>query len=251
MPADANGAVESVVVKTTGIAGFGDITFPCDEDSQAAEYHYELREVKGSQEKIRYDETVYHITVKVSYQETSGNKKAVIESVTYTTDDPQDVKTVGESFVYSFTNVYDNIEKMDIPVSKIWVDENNQDGLRPESISVELYADGQETGNVLILNKGNNWSGRWTDLPKTRNGQEIFYTIKEVKTEGYTAAITGDAANGFTITNTHKPEVTSIEGSKVWKDADNQEGKRPDSITVNLLANGVKQDNREVTKKDN
>lgn len=251
MPADANGTVKSVVVKSTGIAGFGDITFPCDEDSQAAEYHYELREVKGSQEKIRYDETVYHITVKVSYQETSGNKKAVIESVTYTTDDPQDMKTVGESFVYSFTNVYDNIEKMDIPVSKIWVDENNQDGLRPESISAELYADGQETGNVLILNKGNNWSGRWTDLPKTRNGQEILYTIKEVKTKGYDAAITGDAANGFTITNTHKPEVTSIEGSKVWKDADNQDGKRPDSITVNLLANGEKQDNREVTEKDN
>ena len=251
MPADANGAVKSVVVKSTGIAGFGDITFPCDEDSQAAEYHYELREVKGSQEKISYDETVYHITVKVSYQETSGNKKAVIESVTYTTDDSQDVKTVGESFVYSFTNVYDNIEKIDIPVSKIWVDENNQDGLRPESIRAELYADGQETGNVLILNKGNNWSGRWTDLPKTRNGQEILYTIKEVKTEGYTAAITGDAENGFTITNTHKPEVISIEGSKVWKDADNQDGKRPDSITVNLLADGVKKESREVTEKDN
>ncbi len=240
MPADVNGTVKSVVVKSTGIAGFGDITFPCDEDSQAAEYHYELREVKGSQEKISYDETVYHITVKVSYQETSGNKKAVIESVTYTTDDSQDVKTVGESFVYSFTNVYDNIEKMDIPVSKIWVDENNQDGLRPESISVELYADGQETGNVLILNKGNNWSGRWTDLPKTRNGQEILYTIKEVKTKGYDAAITGDAANGFTITNTHKPEVTSIEGSKVWKDHDNWGGMRPESITVNLYADGEK-----------
>lgn len=250
MPADANGAVKSVVVKSTGIAGFGDITFPCDEDSQATEYHYELKEVKGSQEKITYDETVYHITVKVSYQETSGNKKAVIESVTYTTDDSQDVKPVGESFVYSFTNVYDNIEKIDIPVSKIWVDENDQDGLRPESVKTELYADGQTTGNVLTLNKGNNWSGRWTDLPKTKNGQEIVYTVKEAEVAGYTSSVKGDAANGFTITNTHKPEVTSIEGSKVWKDKENQDGKRPDSITVNLYADGELKETKTISGKD-
>ena len=250
MPADANGAVKSVVVKSTGIAGFGDITFPCDEDSQATEYHYELKEVKGSQEKITYDETVYHITVKVSYQETSGNKKAVIESVTYTTDDSQDVKPVGESFVYSFTNVYDNIEKIDIPVSKIWVDENDQDGLRPESVKTELYADGQTTGNVLTLNKGNNWSGRWTDLPKTKNGQEIVYTVKEAEVAGYTSSVKGDAANGFTITNTHKPEVTSIEGSKVWKDKENQDGKRPDSITVNPYADGELKETKTISGKD-
>ena len=38
-----------------------------------------------------------------------------------------------------------------------------------------------------------------------------------------------------TLTNTHTPELTSITGTKTWKDADNQDGKRPESITVNLL----------------
>ncbi len=39
-----------------------------------------------------------------------------------------------------------------------------------------------------------------------------------------------------TLTNTHTPELTSITGTKTWKDADNQDGKRPESITVNLFA---------------
>ena len=50
--------------------------------------------------------------------------------------------------------------------------------------------------------------------------------------------ITGDAANGFTITNTHAPETISLSGVKTWDDAGDQEGRRPSSITVRLYADG-------------
>ncbi|PNZ72272.1 Cna B-type domain-containing protein, partial [Mammaliicoccus stepanovicii] len=52
------------------------------------------------------------------------------------------------------------------------------------------------------------------------------------------------------ITNTYKPESTKVSGEKVWKDHDNQDGKRPEKVTVNLLANGEKIDSVEVSEQD-
>ena len=67
---------------------------------------------------------------------------------------------------------------------------------------------------------------------------------------GYTSVTAGDATNGFTITNTHVLETTDISGTKTWDDADNQDGMRPQSITVNLLADGQKVAEKQVTEAD-
>ena len=44
----------------------------------------------------------------------------------------------------------------------------------------------------------------------------------------------------------NQKEKTSVSGQKAWNDNDNQDGKRPSKITVNLLANGVKVASKEV-----
>ena len=44
----------------------------------------------------------------------------------------------------------------------------------------------------------------------------------------------------------NQKEKTSVSGQKTWNDNDNQDGKRPSKITVNLLANGVKVASKEV-----
>jgi len=49
----------------------------------------------------------------------------------------------------------------------------------------------------------------------------------------------------------HKAEKVSISGSKTWDDAENQAGKRPDSIVVNLLADDEPIDSKKVTANDN
>ena len=51
---------------------------------------------------------------------------------------------------------------------------------------------------------------------------------------------------GYVLYECHTPEEINIEGTKTWEDASNQDGKRPESITVNLLANGEKVDSIEV-----
>jgi len=149
---------------------------------------------------------------------------------------------------FTFTNTITG--KVSIPVTKAWEDANDQDGIRPESVTVKLLADGEDTGKTEELNAANQWTATFGDLDEYKEGQKIVYTIEEVDVTGYTSVITGDAETGYTITNTHTPEVIDINGSKTWDDNDNQDGARPESITIRLLANGTEIDSKTVTEAD-
>ncbi|WP_406708767.1 Cna B-type domain-containing protein [Trueperella pyogenes] len=140
---------------------------------------------------------------------------------------------------YNVTNTY-TPGKTSVGVAKSWQDRHDQDGLRPESVQVQLLADGKPVeGKVLTLKAANNWAGTFTELEEFKAGKKIAYSVAEVNVpKGYTSQVAGDATRGYTVTNTHTPAVTAIPVLKVWDDADNKDGLRPDSITVRLLANG-------------
>ncbi len=134
-------------------------------------------------------------------------------------------------------------------VTKVWNDNDNQDGVRPDSIKVELLANGKETGNTATLSSDNNWTHEFTNLKKYTNNKEINYTVKEIsKVNGYTTTYSSD---GLTITNTHEVEKTSHTVTKVWDDNSNQDNLRPASITVRLYANGTSTDKTAVLNSDN
>ena len=140
-----------------------------------------------------------------------------------------------------FTITNTNTEKVDVPVKKEWV------GPKAGPVTVHLLADGVDTGKTVTLNEAGNWKGSFDGLRKYKaDGTEIVYTVKEEDVANYTNAITGDATTGFTITNTNTEKV-SVSGTKTWNDNNNQDGKRPVSITVNLLKNGTKVDSKTVT----
>ena len=163
------------------------------------------------------------------------------------------VYTISEDTVADYTTVVDgyNItnthtpEKISISGSKTWDDADNQDGKRPESITVRLFADGTEVTSKTVT-ANDNWSWSFTDLDKYNSGTEIVYTISEDTVADYTTVV-----NGYDVTNTHTPEKISISGSKTWDDASNQDGKRPSSITVRLLADGRVVSHKKITEKDN
>lgn len=135
-------------------------------------------------------------------------------------------------------------EKVEIKVVKNWV------GPEKEQVTVKLLADGQDTGKTLELNRQQNWMGSFTNLDSVKaDGTEINYSIEEVTIAGYQSVITGDAKTGFTITNTNVEKI-SVEGTKTWDDNNNQDGKRPTQITINLLKNGVKVSSKNVTAAD-
>lgn len=153
----------------------------------------------------------------------------------------------GDTAQAVFTN---NLSRISIAVTKNWQDNSDQDGIRPDEITVMLLANGEETGRILALNEENNWVGGFTDLDEYKDGKKIVYTIRENPVDGYETAISGDAQSGFIVTNTHIPQTIHVSGSKIWDDENDQDGNRPDSITIRLYANGVEVSSRAVTAED-
>ena len=168
------------------------------------------------------------------------------------------VYAITENAVEDYSTEYDGYnvinthapEETSVTVTKVWQDNNDQDGIRPEEIVVVLVADGHKTLKTLKLNAENNWTGSFTELDKFKRGEEIVYTVEEKSVKGYESVVSGDAAIGFTVTNTHNPETVDVAGSKTWKDHNNQDGARPESITVHLLKNGQVIDTKVVTEAD-
>lgn len=155
--------------------------------------------------------------------------------------------TVAEEPVDGYTSAVDGsnitnthkVERTSVSVEKKWSDASNQDGVRPSSVSVQLYANGKVSGDPVTLDAANSWKHTWSGLDRNAAGKAITYTVKEVSIPGgYVSEISGDAASGYTITNKHTPGVTAVCGVKTWDDNDDQDGVRPKSITVNLLADG-------------
>ncbi len=162
------------------------------------------------------------------------------QEITYTiTEDAVDKYTT-EINGYDVTNTHEP-EEIEISGSKTWNDANNQDGFRPETITIRLLANGDEVA-VAVVGEAEGWAWKFSELPKYEAGEEITYTITEDAVDKYTTEI-----NGYDVTNTHEPEKTTIVGFKTWKDNNDQDGNRPDSIVVNLHANGELIDSQTVT----
>ena len=219
------------VVETVTNAADGTVTFsPISYDeSQVGTHKYTISEVAGSEPGVTYDTTVQEVEVKVE-------KVSATELKATASKEAKDLV---------FTNKY-TPAKTEVSVKKVWKDADNQDGKRPTSITVKLLADGQDTGKTLELTEANGWAGSFTDLDADKDGASIKYTVVEEPVTGYTSEVTGDATSGFIITNTYTPETVDVTVTKNWNDADNQDGKRPDKITVNLLADGTKVGSREI-----
>ena len=137
-----------------------------------------------------------------------------------------------------------HMTKVTFNIHKDWNDLDDNDGKRPESITVRLLRNGTEIDSATIT--GPEWNASFADLDKyDSNGNEYDYTISEDPVEYYAEVplIEYKENNNINITNTHELEtVEDIIVRKVWKDNNNKNNNRPTSIHVNLLADGEKVD---------
>ena len=141
-------------------------------------------------------------------------------------------------------------EKISIKASKKWDDAENQDGKRPANVVVKLYKEvGGQKSEVAnrTLTEADQWATEFTNLNKYEKGQEVVYSLEEDAVPHYQSQVTGNAADGFVVTNTYKPETIKISGQKKWDDADNQDGKRPNAVRVKILKGQDIVDVQEVT----
>ena len=157
-----------------------------------------------------------------------------------TEEDQYTVTTSGDAasgFVFKASHVPAAAE---ITAAATWDDAENQDGVRPETVGAELYADGKATGDKVTLNAENNWTASFGEKELKKDGKTIEYTVQVSEVENYTCDVTGSGAKGFSLKYTHKTAVVNVTVSTVWNDKENQDGNRPTSYSVQLMADGVK-----------
>ncbi|MBQ6257499.1 MAG: Cna B-type domain-containing protein [Clostridia bacterium] len=146
-------------------------------------------------------------------------------------------------------------------VTKVWDDGNNTSGVRPASITVQLYRsdnfNAPMAGKDIVLSAANSWTGGWTDLD-----ERYTYKVQEKTAGGY--AVSYSPANGVyavaegrntdgdtvTITNTRvTPPTGSIEVKKVWQDERGNAltSDLPESVQIELNRTAVQSGGTSVT----
>ncbi len=133
---------------------------------------------------------------------------------------------VASDFEASF-NIHDDFEHFNGAV--VWDDTNDQDGVRPDSVTVNLM-NGNTVERTQTVSADDDWTFDFYAEPSAGD-----YSISQESVDGYDTVVAGSIENGYTITNTHEPEQTEVSGTITWDDASNQDGKRPNFVTVQLF----------------
>ena len=154
------------------------------------------------------------------------------EEVTFEVDEAEVAgyeKTI-DNDTLTITNKHDT-EKDTITVTKVWEDNGDQDGKRPDSVKFTVTGSDGKTYEVELSGEGDTWTAD-VEVEKNQNTRALVtFTVDEEDVDGYEKSIDNDT---LTITNTYEPETEELTVTKVWDDADDQDGKRPDSVTFTV-----------------
>ena len=232
-------------------------------------YTIQERTIQNKQpydENQRYDAAQYTASSKSQENATTDWQNIYISGTTSYHDSVNNNKPQTLS---GFTIINKHIpEKVKIVIKKIWDDDNNRDDVRAkeviftlesnentrETVKVEKDADGNPITNPATLNQGNEWTYTYENLFRYKNhGEEIIYKIIEENTPDYytqqemKTTKEYDKSKGYetitlSITNRHELELVEFEVTKIWDDDNDRDGLRPESIILDLYADGAKVD---------
>ena len=165
----------------------GSINFAAINYSQAGTFNYVIKEIPGQEDGYTYDAKEVKVTVKVV--DVLGEK---FGSVSYDGD-------------ATFTNTYKPVTS--VSGHKTWVNDTNM--TRPQSITVNLYANNQVVASKVI-SEADGWNYTFSGLPvNDENGQKITYTIGEDAIVNYSSKV-----EGYDLINTYDPPTIPSEPGK-------------------------------------
>ena len=128
---------------------------------------------------------------------------------TETTDDTEYQEITGSAEDTEPVTLENATELRTVHVQKRWADSDDVDGYRPDSITVQLYANEVAYGDPITISADNGWTFDWVNVPKDQFTVLVDYTIEEVSVPAhYTQFIEGDADTGITITNIRAEDGT-------------------------------------------
>lgn len=127
-----------------------------------------------------------------------------------------------------------------IKLENIWDDSNDQIGKRPSYLKVMLKRNGVNCyDEPVIVKESNDWTFTASKIPKLGT-----YSVDVETPAGYMTTIENanvkDGVMEVKATHTIKPapERTTLVVKVTWEDNNNADGKRPDSIKVDIHKNG-------------
>lgn len=128
--------------------------------------------------------------------------------------------------------IYNKKETIEIEVSKVWVDTEEQRIHRPEKIKIQAL-----NGETVVDEKeiSSTETKVTFTLPKyDTNGNEITYRVVETEVNTGDLKFYTSNVEGNTITNTFTvpEEKVNLAVTKVWEDNSNSAGKRPESVII-------------------
>lgn len=150
----------------------------------------------------------------------NGNTKTgyqISYDVKETTDKATDITTI----TTDITNTH-NPDSTEKSIRKVWNDNKDADGIRPDSVTFNLLGDGTVVDTATLSQK-NGWKATSKKVPLKNNGKNINYTWQEVK-EG---VITGESQIGYKVTyatDKNDPDLTIATNT--------HEERKPGSVTI-------------------
>ena len=151
----------------------------------------------------------------------------------------------------------DKIEQLDEPipigvkVTKVWKDNDNADGKRPTSVNASYTIRG-DGPNPFEIKESDGWTYTITDVSL---GEGDSFTVEEDAVEGYTSQVTGNATEGFTITNTLNEDTPADNNNDGGSTPSEPVKKTTTKTTTKTTKNpakvkaSVKKDDNKTTKK--
>ncbi len=195
-------------------------------DANTAEYEPVMETVTVTDKKDETKSVPVLYSVKEKYSGTSlmdkGYKQPLVEAV-----------GPGEFKVH---NIRENV-LINVNVKKVWNDDNDADGIRPDHITLRLM-NGDKEVRKAVVTEDDEWEHVFMNVPKYANSSsEIKYTVKEDEIKGYTASVSqtsvsDDGTKNFAVTNTHtKGALYDVSVTKEWKD-DKAENRKAVELTL-------------------
>ncbi|MEI3191794.1 MAG: Cna B-type domain-containing protein [Lachnospiraceae bacterium] len=208
--ARADGTNETQSVQSN-IAGSASLSFTL-KDRDTAEFQ---KLPAGAKYQVREEASAYTASYRITDEEDASRLHVVMDRGQNLEADKalatqRETLDAGEKALITFTNSKPApaAGTVNIVVRKIWEDNNDAAGIRPDTVIVQLYqsTDASEQGNMIAiaqLDEQSNWEAEFQGLEeRTENGQkEYVYTVQEEPVAGYQGEITKKSDGNFEITN--------------------------------------------------
>ena len=208
---------------------------------------------------IRRGTANYYVDYDEEEQEEYTDKDGVTYSGSPEEGSEYQAETYGECIIRNQINT-DSVSFSNYTATKIWNDEDNLYGVRPDSITYTLKRTKTINGETFetdfsspkTVTAADNWTAEWKQCAaKAPDGGQFEYYVEESTVNYYTSADVSEELENtkkYTFTNTYVPEKRRITAYKVWDDQDDRFSTRPATVRYQLWCSYQRYEN--VTNND-